>query len=152
MLLLSAHHPLCGRPDRRSVIARGVSGAKHWDGGGGGGAGQVYCARPRPGVWGRFIRVRRLQHALCAMQQRWDAQSLTYLTSSIDQKPFLVPRIRQRRPPQPRLTRCCGESQGDTPLLTALKGRAEAQQAPFHVPGHKVRPRPVHASSVSSLA
>ncbi|DBB03667.1 TPA: hypothetical protein ACH3X3_010994 [Trebouxia sp. C0006] len=66
---------------------------------------------------------------------RTDEESL--LVWILEQKPFLVPRIRQRRPPQPRLTRCCGESQGDTPLLTALKGRAEAQQAPFHVPGHK---------------
>ena len=83
------------------------------------------------------------------MQIRCDyAQSFT---SPIDLSNFVVPRIRQRRLSQSRLTRCCGGVTGDAPLLTALKARAEAQQAPFHVPGHKVCPRAVHASSVSFL-
>ncbi len=74
------------------------------------------------------------------------------LTSPVDQSTFVVPRICQRRHSQSRLTRCCDGVTGVAPLLTALKARAEAQQAPFHVPGHKVCPRAVHATIVLFLA
>ncbi|KAL0037016.1 hypothetical protein WJX77_009443 [Trebouxia sp. C0004] len=61
----------------------------------------------------------------------------TSFTSSVDKSSFVVPRTHQRRALQSRLTRCCNNFKGDAPLLTALKARAEAQQAPFYVPGHK---------------
>ena len=35
------------------------------------------------------------------------------------------------------ILRCCEQS-ASTPLFTALEGRAEQQQASFHIPGHKV--------------
>ena len=49
MLLLSAHHPLCGRPDRGGGGGGGGGGGRG-GGGGGGGKAQGRCTVHRPAL------------------------------------------------------------------------------------------------------
>ena len=100
--------------------------------------------RPLPYALWRFMSRTSIMLRACGMQASCsDTKCLPRLKLSPENSPSILPCIQHRRPSQPRSARFCRAQavhalSVDTPLIAALRSRAEADQAAFHVPGHKV--------------